>query len=496
MGTVSAVTVNPGESIQTAINNLPAEGGIITLTDGIHNINETLYPTSNYTTGTTKIFYSIGINKSNITITGTHNAFVKAYLTNGACFQVLNDGYSDITFQDFSVISNYTTGVSNSSIFQAENISGFTVESINESSGARYLANIVTDQGNPLYSDNTTFKDNVGTSDLLVFFCIDVIIENNAITGGTYALNINRNIENVYVLNNTISGGTHALHIHGAATNLIVRNNTLSGRNPLHQDTAGDIVDVVIENNIFKNGRDYGIRIAASGNIQNYTIKNNQIYNNGWWVTSVDNAPGIFFDYWRNSYPRNVNITNNVIHNNSGDGIQVDEYYFTVNITNNIIVNNSNYGINLSNGTVYSHTYNDIWNNTQGNFSNLTSSTGEIFVNPLFVDISDFDFHIKSTIGRWNGTAWITDIVDSPCIDTGGPSYDYSNEPEPNGNRINMGAYGNTIYASKSTGWSPDSNSTYDGQICTYFTNGSRACTTPIESDNVVFINNIMPVVT
>jgi hypothetical protein len=38
----------------------------------------------------------------------------------------------------------------------------------------------------------------------------------------------------------------------------------------------------------------------------------------------------------------------------------------------------------------------------------------------------------------------------SPCIDTGDPSVSYSNEPVPNGSRINMGAYGGTSQAATS----------------------------------------------
>ncbi len=38
----------------------------------------------------------------------------------------------------------------------------------------------------------------------------------------------------------------------------------------------------------------------------------------------------------------------------------------------------------------------------------------------------------------------------SPCIDAGDPFSDYSNEPEPNGGRINMGAYGGTWEATTS----------------------------------------------
>ncbi|MDP2895738.1 MAG: right-handed parallel beta-helix repeat-containing protein [bacterium] len=41
-------------------------------------------------------------------------------------------------------------------------------------------------------------------------------------------------------------------------------------------------------------------------------------------------------------------------------------------------------------------------------------------------------------------------LASSPCIDAGDPFSDYSNEPEPNGGRVNMGAYGNTWEATTS----------------------------------------------
>jgi hypothetical protein len=75
--------------------------------------------------------------------------------------------------------------------------------------------------------------------------------------------------------------------------------------------------------------------------------------------------------------------------------------------------------------------YNDLWdNNTQ--YKDCTAGTGDISADPLFEDISNHDYHLKPC---------------SPAIDAGDPASDYSNEPEPNGDRINMGAYGNTTEA-------------------------------------------------
>lgn len=76
------------------------------------------------------------------------------------------------------------------------------------------------------------------------------------------------------------------------------------------------------------------------------------------------------------------------------------------------------------------------------------SGTGNITADPLFA--SSTDYHLQSTAGRWNGSTWVTDDEDSPCIDAGDPASSYAYEPEDNGNRINIGRYGNTAEASKS----------------------------------------------
>jgi len=70
----------------------------------------------------------------------------------------------------------------------------------------------------------------------------------------------------------------------------------------------------------------------------------------------------------------------------------------------------------------------------------------------LFADADNADYHLKSQTGRWvpNSQSWVQDDVTSPCIDAGDPNSSISDEPEPNGGIINMGAYGGTPEASKS----------------------------------------------
>jgi len=68
----------------------------------------------------------------------------------------------------------------------------------------------------------------------------------------------------------------------------------------------------------------------------------------------------------------------------------------------------------------------------------------------------DGDYHLKSTVGRWDPAAdagagaWVADGAHSPCIDTGDGASVFVDEPAPNGGRVNMGAYGNTVEASLS----------------------------------------------
>lgn len=73
-----------------------------------------------------------------------------------------------------------------------------------------------------------------------------------------------------------------------------------------------------------------------------------------------------------------------------------------------------------------------------------------IAADPLFADPANYDFHLKSSAGRWAGISWTNDAVMSPAIDLGDPASAWTNEPAPNGLRINIGIYGNTSSASKS----------------------------------------------
>lgn len=92
--------------------------------------------------------------------------------------------------------------------------------------------------------------------------------------------------------------------------------------------------------------------------------------------------------------------------------------------------------------------------------------------NPRFVKPASGDFHLQSRAGYWSNGTWAVSTNTSWAIDAGDPAVAVTNEPAPNGNRLNLGAYGNTPQASLSDTNSPallpitlrDGGTSYNGQ--------------------------------
>jgi hypothetical protein len=62
------------------------------------------------------------------------------------------------------------------------------------------------------------------------------------------------------------------------------------------------------------------------------------------------------------------------------------------------------------------------------------------------------DYHLKSPAGHWESGwgSWLSDEACSPCVDAGDPASACGNEPTPSGGVLDLGAYGNTLEASRS----------------------------------------------
>ena len=158
-----------------------------------------------------------------------------------------------------------------------------------------------------------------------------------------------------------------------------------------------------------------------------------------------------------------LNVTHTLIAANWGNGITCAGG--TLGLVNCTVAGQSLWGIYRSAGTatvrnsiVVSNTSGGIYANGTVAVSSSCSQAshpgeGNIVADPLFVNPAGGDYHLMSRTGSWNDqlATWVSHSSDSPCIDAGLRADAYALEPKPNGGRINLGAFGNTLQASMTT---------------------------------------------
>jgi len=229
-----------------------------------------------------------------------------------------------------------------------------------------------------------------------------------------------------------IRGGSEELHTHATIQNNVISGNTGVGLQPVYGGAVAFCDGAIQNNTISDNSGDYGYGcglIACNGTIRhnlitrnsgrgglvdcNGTIVNNRICGN--LTSGVGHCNGTF--------------QNNTVAGNAGTGL----YSCSATIRNCIIWGNRTLpGRQIGSSSEPSYCCIQDW--TGG-------GTGNIRLAPHFVDTENGDFHLQS---------W------SPCVDAGDPASAFSEEPQPNGGRVNMGAYGNTPEAASG---SPDTDS-------------------------------------
>lgn len=434
------IYVNPGNSIQDAIDTILLEGGTIEFLPGVHDVYDTIV-----------------INKNNVTIKGTHDSEIRVYDSSKDLFVFYheNPGYDEpwdtmpklknFQFKGFKVTSAYVyEWGQSSSLFLAWNVNNVTIEGILDVS---YIPAFI--RVNPTGGSTTARSEDIFVKNNIIYhswmsiaYSKNIHILNNTLEGSNTEIGIYRDNSYMHVVGNYVNstGGGSACLIMESRYWEIYDNVFEGGTWGIWMTVSPR--DVIMRNNTITRATSVGIRLHTQFGIRNVTITNNRVYNN--------EGHGILTDEYPTTYNYGaVGITNNVIYNNSGDGVRMTTERLALNISNNIITNNAGYGINHIAGNM-SHNYNDVWGNKLGSYNNTTAGTGDISADPLFADAYNDDFHLKSIGGHWNGSTWVYDNVTSPCIDAGDSSSNYSNEPEPNGGRINTGAYGNTGEASKS----------------------------------------------
>jgi hypothetical protein len=304
----------------------------------------------------------------------------------------------------------------------------------------------------------------------------------------------------VFVSSNALSSTIYGFYLNGggAANSVTVSSNAVSMANGIYITNNADGA-VLVSGNVITapiTTTRFGIRLQNLSNgatVQYNDIRftspsGNAAY--GLYLQSVYHAtihhntinapestsPTPFNGIYLTSSP-DTDITFNDIYANPGTGISSWLYFggatvFSTGtyIAHNILVNGLGTAAtgfcfaNTSQQTGTVSNYNDVYNFTltgvySGNrvtfaaWQAVQDAQG-ISLNPLWVSTTTAapDFHVRSPSGRYLNGSWVTtDTSTSPVIDKGDPTQAYSREPQPNGCRVNMGRYGNTVEASKST---------------------------------------------
>ncbi|MHB0946408.1 MAG: right-handed parallel beta-helix repeat-containing protein [Sedimentisphaerales bacterium] len=320
-----------------------------------------------------------------------------------------------------------------------------------------------TDPNNPNIAATTIINANNTSKDVVTFNHgedANSILDGLTIRGGQYGVKCSGAsplIKNCRIMMNNLDGVYVFASAHPEIFNCHISHNSQCGICS-YNGGSPEIVDCNISNN-----SSLGLYCYGTGSVK---VSGSLIGNNGaGGVYSRDYIDATFIncviaknsgrgmrEYRCAGYGHQIRIINGTIAHNTGNGV---EGQFTE-IRNSIIWGNST-------GTSYTYVQSMTYSCIQGGCTGV----GNFAVNPMFVNVSNNDFHLSSN---------------SVCIDTGQPWADYSNEPSPNGGRINIGAYGNTNEATVTT--DSDSDGLSDAWEQYYFGNLSYDANGNPDGDN------------
>ena len=283
---------------------------------------------------------------------------------------------------------------------------------------------------------------------------------------------------------NVIYGNAFGIYAYGAGNlvgNRVYENSSIG----IYSDYPASILMNVVYSN--------ALGIQTAGSTSNTEIANNLVYANA--------NGGVLIESTAYSDSNPVVFLNNTVYQPTGNAVQIDDGTSYVHLTDNILWTFAGFDISVSSDSQvgFKSDYNDLMTSDSGEVGqwqgvgrpNLLAwqsaglidadsmSVDPLFVNPLGVDGylgynsptddgRDDDFHEQSLYGSFHGGSLapainlstgrpmlLTPVVtndpnESPVIDRGDPAVSFQNEPLPNGNFVNLGAYGNTVQASLS----------------------------------------------
>jgi hypothetical protein len=296
----------------------------------------------------------------------------------------------------------------------------------NERGGGIYLISCPTD--GPLF-DNCTIRNNTCAGN----------------GGGMYSNNSFVRIKDSHIIGNQATDPVHGCHGGGIYTLQVVTGPamTITDSNVIDNfaDTSGGgmnieysqvtLTNVLFEHNVASGGVGGGFRqLDTNTEIENCTF----VYN-----TASSSGAAIAMFRSRPITPTTTAGNSIIRDNTSGNNSEVQAALNTA----------FEYGYcNIDPAGIYSVG------------SIVTDLGGNILVPPLFASTGydnagqwiSGDYHLQSRVGRWEPSSqtWITDATDSLCIDAADPADSFDLEPLYNGNRRNIGRYGQTAQASQS----------------------------------------------
>ena len=410
--------------------------------------------------------------------------------------------------------STMTTGSVDPAVYLHQSFAAQIFNSYIQGSTAVYISGSTgtTIGGSVIVATITTgsgiYMDNLGGMNLS--------LSSSSITGGAQGHGIwidQGNSGNLTFSTNTISGGEWGVYLstQNAGTQIWIASNTILPTLSASYDTYG----------IYTNGLTTGATIYNNGIYYRGPPTNiSSNYSYGLYVT---NSSGLYFHHNRINEPGMITggsyvgayftgstgdtfKFNDV--NSTGTGL-TNAYLMqlsasTVTIRDNIFLSSvtatssATFTADVTSG--FNSDYNDwfssnsansfVWGSQSANSLSAwqalvaPNDDDSISANPLWYNPSSGveDFHPMSTVGRCydpGGSVNIfsqacpleqKDALESSSIDAGDPAEAYSLEPQPNGNKVNQGSYGDTTEASES---SPGSSIAGCGKIYNVGKNGS-----------------------
>jgi len=211
----------------------------------------------------------------------------------------------------------------------------------------------------------------------IVTYSDTVVIVDNSIHNngdGIYCQGGSRIIQDNFVFSNDENG----IHVfQGNGEDLIDNNKIIENAIGIYLQ-SGSFTSVISNNLICTNSINGIEGLQEVNGVIDIKIRNNLISNNG--------SKGCYFqrngDNLRTFF---ISTEYSTISYNGFLGVELNASPVSVDTVLNCIITNNNYGLAGTNGQIISN-YNDVWNNSNANYSGVNPGENDISVNPFFID--------------------------------------------------------------------------------------------------------------